>query len=78
MNRAVDEATKDVMQILPTSQLRPEAMSSIRTAVYTAIFRHTAAFKEELQKEINDLSRKLYIAEKKAEDEAVDSAGFNK
>ena len=74
----INEVVKEIMEAMPTQQLRVDAQAHLRTKIFTVVFKHVATSKEELLSKINDLDRKLYIAEKKVEDEAVDKAGFNK
>jgi hypothetical protein len=73
----IEDITSKIMRLLPSGQLRIEAVAHIRSQVHLAILTHTG----ELQDKINDLDRQLYIASIKAEnnrEEEVDSAGFNK
>ena len=76
---------KEIMDALPTQQLRVDAQAHIRSKIFTIVFKHTSVSKEKLMAKIEDLDRKLYIAEKKSDDilaadeyHKVDSAGFNK
>ena len=61
--------TKKIMALLPGyGQMRPDAQSHLRSEVYAVIFRHSAEIKEEMMEKINELSRQLYIANKKNSD----------
>lgn len=74
---SIEETTSRIMKILPSEQLRIEAVSYIRSQVRSLVLQHTAT----LQDKINDLDRQLYISNRKVENarsEEVDSAGFNK
>jgi hypothetical protein len=81
----IHEAVRDIMEGIPTEQLKIDAQAHLRTKIFTIIFRYNAITKEGLLKKISDLDRQLYIAKKKAEDyriadeyNSVDKAGFNK
>ena len=73
MNSPIDNISKEVVALFPLSQLRPETASHIRNQVYAIIFRHVAVFRSEMQDKINDLDRQLYIANKKIEDDKLDT-----
>jgi hypothetical protein len=74
----IDNVVKEIMDTMPIQQLRVDAQAHLRTKIFTIVFKHTAVSREDLYKKIEDLDRQLYIAQKKVEDEAVDTAGFNK
>ena len=74
----IDDVTAEIMDLMPTQQLRVDAAAHLRTKIHTIILNHTARGTQRLVDQINEYSRKLYIAEKRIEDDAVDNAGFNK
>ena len=78
MDSGIHEVTKEIMSYVPTEQMKIDGQAHLRTKIFTIVFKYVAMAREDLLKKIEDLDRKLYIAEKKTEDEAVDSAGFNK
>lgn len=74
----INGVVKEIMDTVPTEQLRVDAQAHLRCKIFNIVLKHTAQSKEKLLSEIAEVDRLLYIANKKIEDEKVDSAGFNK
>lgn len=74
----INDVAAEIMDLIPTEQLRVDATAHLRTKIHLIILNHSANRTQKLLDQINEYSRKLYIAEKKIEDNAVDSSGFNK
>lgn len=75
MNKEIAEIVTEITDMFPIAQVSTGAAYFKRSKVYGLIWRHVAKVKKERQDEINELSRKLYIAEKKIEDDATDNSG---
>ncbi len=64
-------ATKEIVDLIPIEQLKPEAAARINTKVHAILSKLCTEAAEERQNKITDLQRRLYIAEKAIEDEKL-------